>query len=75
MSLEPVGEAAVCKTAKAGSVPAGDSSDRAAPAMFKRRRDGEGRVAVNASSVTALGVRLSSLPPYGECRRGDGNQL
>lgn len=46
ISLEPVGEAAVCKTAEAGSVPARDSSDRAAPATFKRRRDGEGRVAV-----------------------------
>jgi hypothetical protein len=43
MSLEPDGKAVVCKTTIAGSVPAGDSSDRAAPAAFKRRRVGRGR--------------------------------
>lgn len=111
-----------------GANPCRDSSDRAAPAAYKRRRSGEGRVAVkfaaqaerpradpaqptrvgpagkhgtrggerpraglrdqftggqadrrrqrvaSASSVTALGVQLSFLPPYGECRRWDGNQ-
>jgi len=37
--------------------------------------DGRRQRGANASSVTALGVQISSLPPYGECRRGDGNQL
>ena len=111
-----------------GANPCRDSSDRAAPAVYKRRcagrggwpsgsqhrpkgrgpiplsppewarPDNSGRAAANghalelrdqftggqadrrrqrvasASSVTALGVQLSFLPPYGECRRWDGNQ-
>ena len=112
-----------------GANPCRDSSDRAAPAVYKRRcagrggwpsgsqhrpkgrgpiplsppewarPDNSGRAAANghalelrdqftggqadrrrqrganASSVTALGVQLSFLPPYGECRRWDGSQL
>ena len=50
MSLEPDGKAVVCKTTIAGSVPAGDSSDRAAPAAYKRRRSGEGLLAVRFAS-------------------------
>jgi hypothetical protein len=70
MSLEPVGEAAVCKTAEAGSVPVGDSSDRAAPAAYKRRRSGEGRVTVRsarqAERLRADPAQPTKVGPAGE---------